>query len=233
MCAVADSRSNAPTLLLVHGAWHGSWCWDAVRSVLGPGGWATCVVDLPSAGQEDAGIHDDAREVLRELAGVEGPVVVVAHSYGGAPVTQAVAEAPRVVHVVYLAAYRLEVGESVLGHHGAPVAAEPRGFRPPPDDPVRTFYGDVPRREAEAAAAGLVPQSVKSFAEPLTRAGRHALASTYVVCERDRALSPARQEGMAARADVVHQLPSDHSPFLSVPQACASLLARIALGANA
>ncbi|MFI8181033.1 alpha/beta fold hydrolase [Actinacidiphila glaucinigra] len=234
MRGAADSRPNAPTLLHVHGAWHGSWCWDRVRSLLAADGWATRVVDLPSAGQEAAGVQEDAREVLRGLEGVEGPVVVVAHSYAGVPVTQVVAEAPGIAHVVHLTAYRLEVGESVLGYHGVAVAPEPRGFRPVPDDPVATFYGDVPQREAEVAVARLVPQSTKSFVEPLTGAGRRAVPSTYVVCERDRALRPALQEDMAGRtAGPVHRLPSHHSPFLSMPGACASLLARIAHDATA
>ncbi|WP_406259752.1 hypothetical protein [Actinacidiphila glaucinigra] len=58
--------------------------------------------------------------------------------------------------------------------------------------------------------------------------------SGYVVCERDRALAPARQEDMAVRtAGPVHRLPSHHSPFLSMPAACASVFARIALEATA
>ncbi|MFB7293962.1 alpha/beta fold hydrolase [Actinacidiphila glaucinigra] len=234
MRGAIDSRPNAPTLLLVHGAWHGSWCWDRVRSLLAADGWATRVADLPSAGQETAGVQEDAREVLRGLEGIEGPVVVVAHSYAGVPVAQVVAEAPAIAHVVYLTAYRLEVGETVLGYHGAAIVPEPRGFRPVPDDPVAAFYGDVPPREAEAAVARLVPQSTKSFVEPLTSASRRAVPSTYVVCERDRALRPALQEDMAAHiAGPVYRLPSHHSPFLSMPGACASLFARIALEATA
>ncbi|MGW2353355.1 alpha/beta fold hydrolase [Actinacidiphila glaucinigra] len=81
MRGAADSRPNAPTLLLVHGAWHGYWCGDRVRSLLAADGRATRVADLPSAGRETAGVGEDACEVLRGLEGVEGPVVVVAHSY--------------------------------------------------------------------------------------------------------------------------------------------------------
>ncbi|WP_406262220.1 hypothetical protein OH779_07040 [Actinacidiphila glaucinigra] len=77
--------------------------------------------------------------MLRGLEGVEGPVVVVAHSYAGVPVTPVVAEAPGIAHVVCPAAYRLEAGETVLGCHSAAVVPEPRGFRPVPDDPVAAF----------------------------------------------------------------------------------------------
>jgi pimeloyl-ACP methyl ester carboxylesterase len=226
---VAAGGVSRPTLLLVHGAWHGSWCWDSLRAVLDGDGWTTRTVDLPSAGQQ-AGVRDDARAVLDELERIDGPVVVVAHSYGGIPVSEAVAEADSVPHLVYLAAYQLDVGESLLGHHGAPVPPEPHGFQAVPDHPVPMFYGDVPEPEAEEAARRLVPQSTKSFSDTLTQAGWHTIPSTYVVCENDQALAPQNQEALAARAGAVHRIASHHSPFLSMPEELAALLAKIALG---
>ncbi|MCD0484079.1 alpha/beta fold hydrolase [Streptacidiphilus sp. ASG 303] len=220
-----------PTLLLVHGAWHGSWCWDRVRPLLEDDGWATRTVDLPSAGGPDAGLHDDSRAVLAEMERIDGPVVVVAHSYGGAPVSQALASAPGVAHAVYVAAFQLDAGESLLGQYGAPLPEEPHGVQPVPDDPVHLFYGGVPAAEAEEAARRLVPQSTRSFAETLTGAGWHTVPSTYVVCEQDRALPLQNQEAMAARAGAVHRLASHHSPFLSAPGEFAALLAKIALEA--
>ncbi|MFI6488744.1 alpha/beta fold hydrolase [Streptomyces sp. NPDC050564] len=222
--------TSRPTLLLVHGAWHGSWCWERLTPVLRADGWNTRAVDLPSAGSQ-AGVRDDARVVLDELARTDGPVVVVAHSYGGVPVTQAVAEAAEaaeVVHVVYLAAYQLDIGESLLGHHGAPVPSEPDGFQAVPDRPVPLFYADAPAADAEAATGRLVPQSTRSFSDTLTAAGWHTVPSTYVVCEQDQALPPHHQEELAARAGSVHRIASGHSPFLSMPGEFAALLAKIA-----
>ncbi|MEO3784153.1 alpha/beta fold hydrolase [Actinocorallia sp. B10E7] len=216
-------------MLLVHGAWHGSWCWDRLRPALGADGWSTRTVDLPSAGG-DAGVHEDAQAVLGELDRIDGPVVIVAHSYGGIPVTQAAAKAAGVSRIVYLAAYQLDAGESLLGFHGAPVPDEPAGLRPVPDDPLPMFYGDVPDAEARDAALRLVPQSTRSFAEPLTEAAWRTVPSAYIVCEHDRALPPRDQEALAARSEEAHRLASGHSPFLSMPQELASLLAKIALG---
>lgn len=224
---------SRPTLLLVHGAWHGSWCWERLVPELGADGWATRAVELPSAGNEEAGIRDDARVVLEELGRIEGPVVVLAHSYGGIPVSQAVAEAFNVSHVVYLAAYQLDAGESLLAYHGVPVPSQPAGFQAVPGDPPATFYADLPQAQAQAAAARLVPQSAKSFSEPLTKAGWRTVPSTYVICERDQALGPQHQEELAARAGAVHRIASDHSPFLSHPGELAALLAKIALGSAA
>ncbi|WP_171116866.1 MULTISPECIES: alpha/beta fold hydrolase [Streptomyces] len=216
-----------PTLLLVHGAWHGSWCWSSLTKVLDARGWRTRTVDLPSAGH-DAGLQDDARAVLDELRRIDGPAVVVAHSYGGIPVTQAVAQAGNVAHVVYVAAYQLDAGESLLGFHGAPVPSEPHGFQAVRDNPVALFYGDVPGPEAEAAAARLVPQSTRSFSDSLTQAGWRAVPSTYVICEHDRALPPRHQEELAARSGAVHRIASGHSPFLSMPAQLAALITEIA-----
>ncbi|MER5936587.1 alpha/beta fold hydrolase [Streptomyces sp. NPDC001928] len=220
-----DSR---PALLLVHGAWHGAWCWEKLTSVLEADGWRTRAIDLPSAG-EQAGVQDDAQAVLRELETIDGPVVVVAHSYGGIPVSQAVAEAGNVSRIVYLAAYQLEAGESLLGFHGAPVSPEPGGFVAVPDNPVALFYGDALQSEADEAAKRLVPQSARSFNEALTAAGWHTVPSTYILCEDDQALPAQSQQIMAARSGAVHRIEGSHSPFLSKPVELAALLASIAL----
>ncbi|MEV4114794.1 alpha/beta fold hydrolase [Nonomuraea sp. NPDC049695] len=223
---------SRPTLLLVHGAWHGAWCWEKAASVLRADGWRTRAIDLPSAGGP-AGVHDDAQAVRGALELMDGPVVVVAHSYGGAPVSQAVAEAENVSRVVYLAAYQLDAGESVLGFHGVPGSSAPGEFEAVPDDPIAMFYGDVPRPEAEEAAKRLVPHSARSFRDVLTRAGWHTVPSAYILCEDDQALPAWSQEVMAARSGVVHRIRSSHSPFLSQPVELAALLARIALQPDA
>lgn len=223
--------NSRPALLLVHGAWHGAWCWEPLRSALRGEGLRTETVDLPSAGTE-AGMHEDAGVVLEALARIDGPVVVVAHSYGGIPVTQAVPDSGNVERIVYLAAFQLDVGENLLGHYGAPDPAEPRGFEPVPGDPVTLFYGDLPVPEARAAAGRLAQQSRRSFSDRLTRAAWRTVPSTYVVCEDDRALPAPAQEAMAARSGTVHRIASGHSPFLSRPAELASLLGKIGLGSD-
>ncbi len=184
------------------------------------------MVDLPSAGRQ-SGVQDDARTIRAELESIDGPTVVVAHSYGGIPVTQATAEAGNVAHIVYLAAFQLDIGESLLSFSGAPVPDQPGDLEAVPEDPVALFYGDVARPEAEEAAKRLVPQSTRSFADAVTQAGWHTVPSTYIVCESDQALPAQIQEKLAARADTVHRIASGHSPFLSKPVELAALLAAI------
>src|SRR5689334_22426352 len=73
-----------PTLLFVHGAWHGSWCWDLLRRILEERGWTTAAVDLPTVHAPDKarlGMTADADAVRTAIEAFTGEVVVVAHSY--------------------------------------------------------------------------------------------------------------------------------------------------------
>ncbi|MBV2156726.1 alpha/beta fold hydrolase [Kitasatospora sp. SUK 42] len=228
--------TDRPDFLLVHGAWHGAWCWDRVRAALDADGWRSHAVDLPSAnppaghrnGARPAGMLDDADAIRDSLRRIDGPVVVVAHSYGGVPTTEAIADAPNVARAVYLAGFQLDAGESMFTFLGGPVPNDGTGQAPPPEDARQTFYEDVPEADAERAVARLRPQCVRSFTEPVTTAGWRTVPSGYIVCDRDQALDPSRQRELATRAGSVHRLPSSHSPFLSMPGQLASLLGRIA-----
>lgn len=215
------------THLLVHGAWHGSWCWERLLPALTERGLAAVTVDLPGSapdGGGDAGVREDVRALRAALDRIDGPVTVVGHSYGGIPATVAAADDPRVGRLVYLAAYQLDVGESLYGYHGRSVSGPVQGTTPPLDNPEQSFYSDVPEEEAARAVGRLTPQSLKTFHEPVTAAGWRHVPSAYVLCEEDRALPPRVQERMAVRAQSVHRLPSGHSPFLSMPDRLAGLL---------
>ncbi|WP_186568442.1 alpha/beta hydrolase [Streptomyces sp. T12] len=211
----------------MHGAWHGGWCWSKLQAALESRDIPTRTVDLPSAGGR-SGISEDTRTVREALSSIDGPVVVVAHSYGGIPVSQAIAEVSNVSRVVYLAAFQLDVGESLMGFYGAPAPTEPHEFEPIPDDPRELFYADVHSAEAAEVIARLVPQSAKTFTDTVTVAGWNSIPSTYIICEQDQALPASLQEKLAARANAVEYLASSHSPFLSMPQDLAGVLSRIA-----
>ena len=108
-------------LLLVHGAWHGSWAWDKVLSGLENSGYHVETVDLPSHGADTknlGGLHDDADTVRGALRSMAGPVVVVGHSYGGMAVTEGAAGASNVKRLVYLTAFLMDEGQSLLGAIG-------------------------------------------------------------------------------------------------------------------
>ncbi len=210
-----------PTLLLVHGAWHGSWCWEPVRTRLADRGWPVATVDLPSVApaEERPGLHDDARAVREALDAIDGPVVVVAHSYGGAAVSEGAAGAPNLAHLVYVTAFQLDAGESLLGTVGGqpPSWWKVDGDLFSPLTPHEIFFADVDPDVAAAAIARLRPQSYAVASDRLTAAAWKDVPSTYVVCENDNAIPVFAQEAMAQRAGHVERLPSSHSPFLSHP----------------
>jgi pimeloyl-ACP methyl ester carboxylesterase len=224
------TTDERPTMLLVHGAWHGPWVWSWLESALAALGWATRTVQLPSsssaAGETTVGpgVTEDADVVRRAIDDVGGPVVVLAHSYGGIPVSQATAGAPDVTHLVYLAAYQLDAGESMFTAHGVPAPGSSAGLMPLTGDPRAMFLADVPDDLAEESLARLGPQSLRSCTEELSAAGWHDVPSTYLVCEADGALPVALQEQFAQRSGDVRRLPSGHSPMLSMPTELAAVL---------
>ena len=210
--------------LLVHGAWHGAWCWDAVVAQL-PGAVA---IDLPSNHVEGAGFTDDVAAVRDALDGMTD-VVLCGHSYGGAVITEAGAH-DNVRHLVYLCAFVPEVGETVVGLSGSP------GFEPsalasgmviegdelsvPAAVARRAFYADCEEQPVDR----LVPHPLRAFSvEPAAAAWRDK-SSTYVVCTQDQAIQPGLQRQMAARCSATVELDASHSPMLSMPDRVAEIL---------
>jgi pimeloyl-ACP methyl ester carboxylesterase len=217
----------APTLLFVHGAWHGPWVWDQLRRNLPD--LDTRVVDLPSSGADPdrlGDLYDDADVLRAAVAEIDGPVVVVAHSYGGMVATEALTDAPNIQQLVYLAAFVPDEGESIDSLHGhqLPNWINVHDNHIDANHPARVFYGDCPQHQARWAARQLTHQSVSSIRTPVTDPAWRYLPTAYLLCTRDRAIHPAAQAVMSARCDQVHRLRSDHSPMLSQPDALADLL---------
>ena len=231
----------------MHGAWHGAWCWAPLQAALDELGVASQAVDLPGHGTSPlplADLHGDARCVADAALAIGGRIVLVGHSYGGAVVTQA-AEFLRdepgaeVTHIVYLAAFCLDEGESVSGF----VASQPRenpllnsAMIPGKDgtvvlDPAKAapaLYNRMSPAQAAAAVARLGPESSSGFAQAVTGAPWRHTPSTYVVCEQDLSVHPNHQRAMAARCTNEMSLDTDHSPFASMPRETAAILAATA-----
>ncbi|MDX2377209.1 alpha/beta fold hydrolase [Microbacterium sp. LRZ72] len=233
-------QMTQPTLLLVHGAWHGSWCWEPLSSILTDRGWTVRAVDLPTVhapNKAELTMTDDADAVAAAIAEIDGPVVVVAHSYGGVPTTQAALD-PRVAHIVYIAAFVLDEGESLFDsvggvapdwwHIDSPLATAGDEEQPP----QQLFYADVPAEQADAASARLLPQAERAFHEKLTQVAWRDKPTTYIITEQDAIFPPVAQEALAARSESTPvRLDTSHSPFLSQPEAVADIIERAAHGA--
>lgn len=217
-------------MVLVHGAFHGPWCFDPLVEELATRGIQTRCPELPLTS-----LADDAAEVTALLDRCDGPVTLLGHSYGGAVVTVAGGH-PQVERLVYLAALAPDSGE---GASGGPVEigeAFISSLRPSADGRLEVapelapaaFYPDVDADTAAALAAKLRPGAAGLPHETVERAAWRDRPTAYVVCDADPILLPASQRALAARTGGdVHEIPGDHSPFVARPALLADLLARI------
>jgi hypothetical protein len=207
-----------------------------VRRILEERGWTTVAVDLPTVHAADKaalGLAADAGAVRSAIDAVDGDVVVVAHSYGGVPATQG-AGAANVTHIVFISAFVLDIGESLVAAGGGQpdwwdvrgsLVAAGTSARPPQG----LFFADLPAAGADAAAARLSTQSARAYHDEVTAAAWRGRPTTYVITEQD-AIFPARaQEALADGAGSgTVRLPTSHSPFLSQPRAVADIIGRAA-----
>lgn len=225
---------GTPTFLLVHGAWHGAWCWQRLGAVLDERHRVHDALDLPSSSGQDAKVDMNADVMaLRRFSHGRGPVVLVAHSYAGAVVAEAAPKIDELVGIVYLAALVPRVGQTasdVTREYGlrsaldATMSRDDEGFLHLERQPASlALYGDCDEETRQWAVNKVSKQTFASFRTPRT-SENIAVASTYVICSRDQALVPEVQEQIAQRCDDVVEMDSDHSPFLSHSNALADVL---------
>ncbi len=223
--------ADRATVVLVHGAWHGAWSWDEVAARLRADGIPVVAVDSPSVAA-GGDMYDDARNLRETIAATGGETVVVGHSYGGVVVTEGAAGVPGVRHLLYLTAFMLDEGESLSTITGPTPpdwqVADAEGQTLSVAGAQQVFYNTCSPEVAATAAARLRPQGIASFVQPVQSVAWRDVPSTYVICDRDNAIPVPAQEAMAARADTTHRLQTDHSPFLSDPDAVAELIRAVA-----
>lgn len=237
-----DSQPPSRPIVLVHGAWHGAWCWAAVQSALDDRGVVSYAVDLPGHGASAAplaDLHGDADHVGTVLDRLSlTDVVLVGHSYGGAVITDAAAGRSDLAHLVYLTAFALLAGESVMDPLGAlppettalqacMQSDDDGNFTIDPSGAIAAFYAECDPTVAQAAVARLGAQPMSTFTQPV-RAASSTVPSTYVFCARDAAIHPHHQAYLAQRCGARIDLDTDHSPMLSSVDELATILAGLA-----
>ena len=213
------------------GAWHGPYHLRLLVDELA--GLDVHTVALPSSGDDPATLGDmyaDAKVIAAAAAAIDGPVVVMAHSYGGIPTTQALSRARNVQRIIYLAAFQLDAEQSLLSVSGSPETwakmHEIDGVvhHLEHKSPLEAFYNDVDSTLAEQALAKLGYLSYAAVGQPLTEVAWKTIPSTYIICEADVAIPASKQEEFAKRANRIHRLNTSHSPFLSQPASLAQLI---------
>ena len=222
------------SIVLVHGAFVDGSGWEGVYNVLKKDGYNVSIVQGPATS-----LADDVAATKRVLAAIEGPVVLVAHSYGGAVITEAGTD-PKVAAVVYIAAFAPDKGESVaiLLKDPTPSAA------PSPIQPVApgflaiekakfhsVFAHDVPAAKTQFMADSQVPFSEASFTTMITDPAWRSKPSWYMVATADRTIPPALQKSMSKRAgSTVIEVDASHAVYVSKPKAVAAFIETAAKG---
>ena len=231
------TAQNRPRIILVHGAWVGAWEFGPLEQLLRERGWEVDALDLPSTGTTES-MFQDAAAISAAIDRAGGPVVLVGHSYGGVPVTQA-GDHPAVERIVYVAAFALDAGESVIASMGGTlpevfgITDDQVTMGRTRDERVDLIAADmppgVPREASEQLADLFRPQSLPSFSDELSNVAWRVKPATYILTENDGVVSPALQESIAVRsgADII-RIPHGHAPFQEDPAGFADLLERVA-----
>jgi pimeloyl-ACP methyl ester carboxylesterase len=242
-------RARGPMdYVLVHGSWHGPWCWDKLVPLLRAEGHRVTAVDLQGGRPlEQSNLAAYVKAITDALDAQASPAVLVAHSSGGLAASQAAeARSAKVRTLALLTAFVAANGESQRSLQGADPAQKVGpvlrvDFRPGTKIPTQTridtsnpgavklaFYNDCSDADARAAIARLVPEPIAPGGQPLQltaeRFGR--VDKVYLHCSRDNAISLGRQRQYAAKWPMRATLTLDagHSPFLSMPERLARAL---------
>ncbi|MBO9556018.1 alpha/beta hydrolase [Cellulomonas sp.] len=229
--------SDKPTIVLVHGAFADASGWGGVITRLQAQGFPVYAPANPLRG-----IATDAAYVRSFLSTIEGPVVLVGHSYGGAVITNAAVGADNVRALVYVAAFALAEGESVadaLALGGDPVDLGPVFVvRPFPGagegnadgyiNPAvfsQAFCQDLPEDVAAVMAASQRPAALAGLSEPSGTPAWKTVPSWYLVGVQDHLIPAAAARAMAARAGATTvEVDSSHVAMISHPDETTALI---------
>jgi pimeloyl-ACP methyl ester carboxylesterase len=235
----APARTSAkPTIVLVHGAFADASGFGAVTSRLQHRGYTVIAPANPLRGPAS-----DAAYVASVMKTIDGPIVLVAHSYGGAVITEAANEVSNVKALVYLNGLALDDGESNLGiterfPNQLADALLPRPF-PQADgtqgtdlyiDPARfhaLFAADVPAWTAARMASAQRPLSLAAAQEKATDPAWKTIPTWYLISRQDEVINPAAQRFMAKRAHAhTIAINSSHASYISHPAKVTKLILR-------
>jgi pimeloyl-ACP methyl ester carboxylesterase len=242
----------ANTFVLVHGAWHGAWCWAAVMRQLEVGGDHAFAVDLPGRGANpcDHATVTRASWVESVVRLIEErdlrSVVLAGHSLGGLTIAGVAQRIPqRIKRVVFVSAYVPRDGASLIEDAveaaGGPQAmaqhAFPHGAASTvinPDNFRRHFMQDASRDLQDFVIAAAVPEAIAPAREPvpMKEFQRLDLPTGYIVCTEDLALGdPARWHphfSSRLRNPEIRSIKSGHEVMFTRPRECAAALAELA-----
>ncbi|NES28032.1 alpha/beta fold hydrolase [Micromonospora terminaliae] len=224
--------STIRNVVLVHGGFVDGSGWLGVHRRLTDDGFNVKIVQNPTMSLEG-----DVEATRFILDGLDGPAVLVGHSYGGAVISEAGTH-PAVQALVYIAAFAPDKGESVKTLIADPLPGAPVPPILPPRDGFlfldrdkfhHSFAGDLPADEAAFLADSQVPWGVGALAGAVTEPAWRHKPAFYLVATEDRMIPPPAQRAMASRAGAVTvEAIGSHAIYASQPQAVADLIRQAA-----
>jgi pimeloyl-ACP methyl ester carboxylesterase len=229
------------TFVLVHGSWHGGWCWQRLAPILRAAGHGVLTPTLTGMGERAHAAPADIRlgthveDVLRTMAYEDArDVVLVGHSYAGMVITGVAArDASRLRGIVYLDAYLPDPGQSEQdlwpADFAASVQADLAAGRKHRTMPAPSFFG-LDGADAAWAAARLTPQPLAVYLEPASQQPLPPIPARFIHCTRGPIAHVFGAFAARARARgwPVDELPTGHDCMLTMPQELAKLLLRAA-----
>jgi len=233
-CCCAFSAQNEPhpirNIVLVHGAWADGSGWKGVYDILVKDGYKVSIVQEP-----ETSFKEDVATTKRVIAQQDGPCVVVAHSYGGAVITEA-ANDPKVVALVYVAAHMPDAGESEAqdGKRFPSDLSKSTAIKKTADgftylDPAQFheyFAADLPAEQAAFMSRSQVLNAAENFSAIITTPAWRDKPSWMVVPTKDRTINPDLERWYAARAKSrkVEVSGASHSVYVSRPKEVAAVI---------
>jgi len=236
------------TFVLVHGAYHGGWCYEKIVPLLEAQGHTAIAVDLPGHGDNripvgDVTLAGYVDHVCTIIEAQDEPVVLVGHSLGGLTISSVCERMPgNIAWVVYLTAMMLKSGQerSELARYDNPepmtakrgIAEDGLSATMPAEIIPVTFYDECSDEDVANAMARLVPQATNPIMSTVTTTPEKfgSVKRAYIECLRDNAIPIAMQRAMieAQPCDKVFTIDTDHSPFYSAPEDLAAHLLALA-----
>lgn len=229
--ASAVAAPATKNVVLVHGAFADGSGWKPVADILTRKGYSVSIVQPP-----ETSLEDDVAATNRVLDQLDGPAVLVGHSYGGMIISDA-GNHERVKSLVYVAAFLPEAGES-LGKLQESKPPAGRTIVPTKDGAFlfldkatfhANFAADLPKAQADFMAISQVPLSVKSAGSESKSPAWKTKPSFAVIATQDRAINPDLERSMAKRANATTiELKAAHTVYISQPAAVAKLIEQAA-----
>ena len=236
------------TIILVHGAWHGAWCWYRLAPILESHGQDVKIPDLPGHGKNlqpiaTVTLQDYTDSICKVIHDLARPVMLVGHSMSGIVISRVAEILPdKICQLVYLSGFLLQDGQSMLEMtqqdeaalvmHNLMYSRDRKTATIKPEILIPAFYADCDEEDIELARSHISAQALQPIATPvhITANNWGRVPRAYIECIRDRAVTIQAQRKMVSSlpCEQVFTLDTGHSPFFSAP----GLLARYLVSLN-